>query len=178
MQGEKPMIYLLSGPPGAGKSTTSRALAERLSRSALIDGDDVYHMVIGGNRNPWQSPFHVRLMWQNIAALARRFVESGHDVVVNYVIFREDVRLFKEALGSIADEAAMKFVLLAVDEDELRRRDAERPPEHRMGERCGIVLRELMAEGPSEASLLDTSRLSVRQAVDEIIGNARFGINR
>ncbi|NBC70126.1 AAA family ATPase [Paenibacillus sacheonensis] len=174
MEGSKPMIYLVSGPPGAGKSTTSRAIADRLSRSAMIDGDDVYHMVIGGIANPWESPFHNRLMWQNIAALAGRFVETGHDVVVNYVVFREDIRLFKEALGAMADEIKVKFVLLTAAEAELRRRDAERPPELRMGERCGIVLRELLADGPPEGGVLDTTALSLEQAVDEIMGNDRF----
>ncbi|QHT63053.1 AAA family ATPase [Paenibacillus lycopersici] len=176
MNEKKPMIYLISGPPGAGKSTTSRALAERLGMSALIDGDDVYHMVIGGARRPWESPFHIRLMWRNIAALAHGFIESGHDVVINYVVFREDIGLFIEALGGLADETAMKFILLVADEDELRRRDAERKPEHRMGERCGIVLHELLADGPSEASILDTSALSLEQTVDAIIASGRFAL--
>ncbi|SFJ43045.1 AAA domain-containing protein [Paenibacillus sp. UNC496MF] len=174
MKDRKPVIYLLSGPPGAGKSTTSRAIAERLERSALIDGDDVYHMVAGGNRAPWESPFHVGLMWRNIGALARNFAETGHDVVVNYVAFREDIALFRAALGETAGLAALKFALLVAEEGELRRRDAERPPELRMGERCGVVLRELLADHAGTAHALDTTTLTLGQAVEAILREDRF----
>ncbi|MBO7747603.1 zeta toxin family protein [Paenibacillus sp. MWE-103] len=169
MNDRMPVIYLLSGPPGAGKSTTSRAIAERLERSALIDGDDVYHMVAGGNRAPWESPFHVGLMWRNIGALARNFAATGHDVVVNYVVFREDIALFRAALGETAGLAALKFALLVAEEGELRRRDAERPPELRMGERCGML-----ADHAGSAHALDTTALTLDQAVETILREDRF----
>ncbi|NBD24465.1 AAA family ATPase [Paenibacillus glycinis] len=174
----KPILYLISGPPGAGKSTTSRAIAERLGRSAMIDGDDIYHLVVSGNRSPWESPFHVGLMWRNIAALARHFADAGHDVVINYVIFRADIERFKAELGDgWLRRVTLKFILLTAAEEELRRRDAERTPELRMGERCGIVLRELLADHGADAGhRLDTTALALEQAVEEIIGGARFEI--
>lgn len=41
-------LYILTGPPGVGKSTISRGLAERLEKSVLLEGDDFYHQVVGG----------------------------------------------------------------------------------------------------------------------------------
>ncbi len=40
---------LLTGAPGAGKSTVSRLVAEALSHSALLDADAVGRMVVGGH---------------------------------------------------------------------------------------------------------------------------------
>lgn len=43
-----PDLILITGPAGVGKSTISRKIAENKKRSALIEGDDIYHQVIGG----------------------------------------------------------------------------------------------------------------------------------
>ena len=39
-------IYLITGPAGVGKSTISKKIAEHLDKSVLIEGDDIYHLVI------------------------------------------------------------------------------------------------------------------------------------
>jgi Mrp family chromosome partitioning ATPase len=39
---------LVTGPPGAGKSTVSRMVAAVLKRSALLDGDWVSRLVVSG----------------------------------------------------------------------------------------------------------------------------------
>ena len=36
-------LTVISGPPGAGKSTVSRLVAVALPRSVVIEGDEVYH---------------------------------------------------------------------------------------------------------------------------------------
>ena len=36
-------LYIITGPSGVGKSTISKQIAESKSKSALIDGDDIYH---------------------------------------------------------------------------------------------------------------------------------------
>ena len=40
------MLYIITGPAGVGKSTVSKMLAETKVKSALIEGDDIYHQVI------------------------------------------------------------------------------------------------------------------------------------
>ena len=40
-----PNLYVITGPAGVGKSTVSKRLAQNLSKSALIEGDESYHQV-------------------------------------------------------------------------------------------------------------------------------------
>ncbi|MBR3281612.1 MAG: (d)CMP kinase [Clostridia bacterium] len=39
-------LYIITGPAGVGKSTISKKIAESLSKSVLIEGDDIYSQVI------------------------------------------------------------------------------------------------------------------------------------
>ena len=37
-------LYIITGPAGVGKSTISTKIAETLPKSALIEGDEIYHL--------------------------------------------------------------------------------------------------------------------------------------
>ena len=43
-----PNLYVITDPSWVGKTTVSKRLAQNLSKSALIEGDDIYHQVVGG----------------------------------------------------------------------------------------------------------------------------------
>ena len=47
-------LYIITGPAGVGKSTISKKIAELKKKSALIEGDDIYHQVIGGYVQAWE----------------------------------------------------------------------------------------------------------------------------
>ncbi|XID94854.1 AAA family ATPase [Paenibacillaceae bacterium WGS1546] len=166
-------IYLVSGSAGAGKSTTSRRIASRLERSAHIEGDLIDHMVIGGHEKPWLSRFHSDLIWRNLLALARNYVEHGHDVVVDYVAFPRNAEAFAEAFRG-QDVTVKYVVLLVTDEDELLRRDAQRESRYRMGRRCIEGMKEIVASRPKERHVLNTSALAVDAVVLDIRGNDRY----
>mgnify|MGYP002479701178 CR=1 FL=1 len=51
----KRTIYVISGPAGVGKSTTSGELVHSLERGAYISGDDISHIPVKGREKPWLS---------------------------------------------------------------------------------------------------------------------------
>mgnify|MGYP001186290391 CR=1 FL=1 len=160
-------VYVISGPAGAGKSTTSKTIAARLPRSAHIEGDVVDRMVVGGYEMPWLSDYHTGLIWRNIESLVRNFVRERHDVVIDYVAFPHNARAIAEALRG--QDVAVKYVVLVMKEDELLRRDALRAPDYRMGERCLAGLREIRESRPDDRHVLDTTEMTVEEAVEAIL---------
>ena len=53
-----PNLYIITGPAGVGKSTISKKIKKKKKKSALIEGDDIYHQVIGGYVQAWKEVNH------------------------------------------------------------------------------------------------------------------------
>lgn len=177
-QNEKRTVYLLSGPAGVGKSTTSRKLVNQLSRSAYLSGDDISEMHVNGRKMPWESEEELSLIWNNIASLARNFLSHGTDVVIDYVAFPADAKWLFENLGDL--QPNLVYVVLWTDKETLRQRDALRSPDERMGERCLVLLDEFAQSGLEERHIFHTSGRSIDELDDiigEIMNNPRFKIN-
>ncbi|WP_168123021.1 AAA family ATPase [Paenibacillus sp. HB172176] len=168
----KNTIYIISGPAGAGKSTTSKQIATRLGKSAYIEGDLIDHMVIGGHEKPWLSQYHTDLIWRNIEALTKNFIKEKHDVIIDYVAFPWNARRISEAFANA--DIVVKYAVLIVEEAELLRRDAERKPEHQMGPRSVAGLHEILESKPGERHVLNTTSMDVETVIHEIMTNERF----
>lgn len=57
-------LYIITGPAGVGKSTISKKIAERKNKSVLLEGDDIYHQVIGGYIPAWKEGNHLKIFWK------------------------------------------------------------------------------------------------------------------
>ena len=158
-------IYIISGPPAVGKSTISKRIANVLSRSALISGDQVHHMIVGGHLAPWKDERQDNLTWNNIVGLTKNFVDFGLDVVIDAVVFPSKVRYLKDAIGK--RDVITKYVILLADMSSLLQRDDER--KESMGERCLVLLEEFNVLNPKPRNYLDTTSKSPEQIVGEIV---------
>ena len=82
------MILVLTGPPGAGKSTIGRRVAEGFERSAHLHTDDFYAWLVSGYVEPWKpgSQAQNATVVDAIVAAARAFEAGGYDVVVDGIV--------------------------------------------------------------------------------------------
>lgn len=163
-------LYIITGPPGVGKSTVSKVLAEKKEKSALIEGDDIYHLVCGGYAKPWLEGNHLEVFWENCIDLIKNFLNRGYDVIFNYICTPEDIECLKNKI----ENTEIKLSILVVDEETIIKRDKMRQIDCQMGERSVLLLNEFKAMGYSKKYYLDTTFLNVEETVNEIIENDKF----
>ena len=163
---------LITGAPGAGKSTVSRLLAQRLSRSALVEADFVGRMVVGGYVWPLGEPAdeaarQVRLLNTNLCALASNFVDGGFTPVLDLVVpDAEHLQAFRLGLAS----RRLLLVVLDPGADACRHRNQIRAPEEQFFFDDYEHLRASMRSGFGDVGWwFDTSDLGAEQTVDSIL---------
>ena len=93
-------LYIITGPSGVGKSTISHKIAESKPKSALIEGDEIYHQVVGGYVPAWKDGNHLKTFWQVCLNSIRTYLESGYDVVFNYIVNPENLELIKKEFNN------------------------------------------------------------------------------
>jgi len=167
-------VTIITGPPGAGKSTVADLLCRRLERAAVVELDQLQHMVrsgyaspIPGLANPIDAAAQRDLVLVNAAALARNFALAGFHVIIEGVI--ESAGALDLLLDGLAGLDEIHFVTLLPNESALAQRDQSRPVEARMGPRSLDVRRILEANGERRGLRLDTSRLSAEETALQIL---------
>ncbi|MGL5087307.1 MAG: AAA family ATPase [Clostridium sp.] len=163
-------LYIITGPAGVGKSTVSKILASKNEKSALIEGDDIYHLVCGGYVKPWLEGNHLEVFWANSLDLIRNFLDRGYNVVFNYICTPDDIEYFKNNIKNIN----VKLCILVTDEKTIIERDKMRTLDCQMGERSILLLNEFKSMDLSKKYYLDTTLLSVEETANEIINNDNF----
>ncbi len=80
-------LIVVTGPPGAGKSTVAALVADQLPVSALVRGDDFFAFLRRGARAPWlpESDAQNRAVTQAAAAATGHFARHC-DVVYDGVV--------------------------------------------------------------------------------------------
>ena len=81
-----PILYIITGPAGVGKSTISKELAMSSNKSVLIEGDNIYHQVIGGYTPAWKDGNHLQTFWKVCMNIFQIYLDDGYDVIFNYIV--------------------------------------------------------------------------------------------
>jgi len=81
-------LILVTGPPGAGKSTIARGLAGSFGRSVLIEGDAFFAFIARGAITPWTPEAHQQneTVTRAGGAAAGRYVAGGFGCVYDGVV--------------------------------------------------------------------------------------------
>lgn len=171
--GSQPVeAFLVSGVPGAGKSTTSKALAERFPRAAHVEGDVLsFEFVVSGlaaplgegaDRDEWSRQMVLRR--RNMCMLADSYAEHGFVPILDDVVTsRSELDLHLQLLQA----RPLHLVVLAPRVEVAAARDAGR--EKQVFEVWRHLDGELRANLEGAGLWIDTSAMSVEEAVDEIL---------
>lgn len=163
-------LYIITDPAGVGKSTASKMLAETKVKSALIEGDDIYHQVIGGYIQAWKEGNHLQLFWNICINTIKEYLKNGYDVVFNYIVNEENLEKIKQELKGYN----IKFVVLMVEENTLILRDKQRPEDCQMGKRCIELLNSFKKKNINEKYMLKTDNLAPEEVVNILENENRF----
>jgi len=144
-----PQLTVLSGLPGAGKSTIARA--ELAKTGAVLVGRDELRTAMVGLKDE-------ALITLLLADLSLSLLLAGHDVVVDAWNLHPDDRARFEAL---AEEAAaeMRWLHVPTPVDVCVERDAQRPNangEERVREAAAMYVDGLVALGRRERQALNS----------------------
>lgn len=153
-------VLILTGPPGAGKTSTAMAICERFDRMMHISVDELREWVRAGYRRPWdtdlQAREQLRMSAENACAIARVAVSHRYAAIIDDTVLPEQVEAYRRSLDGI--EAGVHFVTLLPSLESCLHRDAPRGADS-IPERVRVVHAEFteLVRGPWPGAVIDST---------------------
>ncbi|MBC2873845.1 AAA family ATPase [Streptomyces sp. TYQ1024] len=162
---------VLSGLPGAGKSSVGREVAGRLERSALVSGDAVADMIVRGRVSVVRLPEpearrQLLLRARNICSLAANFADAGFTAVVDHVVPDREVL---DLMVGLLRPRPVRFVVLAPPVEVCRARNAARPERERVDYDVAPLDRSMRQRLAGAGWWLDTAGMTVEETAGLIL---------
>jgi predicted kinase len=165
---EQRPILILTGPPGAGKTTVAGILAERSDRAVHLESDVFFRFIRAGYIQPWKEESHEqnRIVMRVVAGAAASYATAGYLTIVDGIIipgwFLEPLRDALQEAGHGVAYAVLRAPLSVCAE---RARERARDPltEPKVIER---LWRSFADIGDLEKNALDLDSRSPEEAAD------------
>jgi len=155
------MIIFISGSVNAGKSTTSKLIADKLG-AEWLDVDEVAHALPNFDLNK-DIPRAINLAIEKMNKLTK----NNKTVVANYVLRQEDYEQLRSGL-----KYSEQYYFTLAPRLEIARSDRGRGLNDWEFERIKHHYDTGIAR-PKFGEIIDTSEMTIEQAADEIIGRVQ-----
>ena len=165
-----PSLYILTGPPGVGKTTISNELAQSLDKSVVIEGDDIYNQVVSSHVSPWKEGNHLNIFWEICLNTIDIYIKNNYNVVFNYIISPKDLNILKTKFKNYT----LRFSVLLANKETLLARDSKRPLDCQMHERCVILLEKFQTQYVSSNNIINTTNASVKDIINTLKTDDKF----
>jgi predicted ATPase len=163
-------VFVISGIPGAGKTTVARLLARQFPLGAHIEADEIQNLIVSGGLHPQEEPREealrqLRLRTRNVSLLADTFASAQVVPVIDDTVL-ERQRL--ENYLAHVQTRPLRLVLLSPPIEIALARDEERPYKevgHSWSHLDAVMRDEMVGLG----LWLDTSAQTPQQTLSAII---------
>ncbi len=164
-----PVVFVISGPMAAGKSTVAKALAERFDRGVHLEGDVFRRSIVSGRREVTpdaddEALRQLELRYRLAAAATDGYSDAGYTVVVEDVIGPSYLGAFRTAIRN----RPCHVIVLMPSVEAVEEREGGRPNAGYWSWQID-ELHAMFAAGPRVGLWLDTSDMTAEQTVDAIL---------
>lgn len=163
---------IITGMPASGKSTVSNLVAQEMSHSALLNGDQINRLIISGRvwalgSPPEEAARQVRLCNKNLATLAANFVDAGFTSIIDWIIpDRQQLNTYIEAL----QPRGISLVVLSPAAEVCRARNRVRQKDERVGfDEYESLQAQMRSEYGDLGWWFDTEDLTPEQTASAIV---------
>jgi len=95
-------LLVVTGPPGAGKSTVARELAQTMSPSVLVEGDTFFGFLASDAIEPWRTEAHAQnQVVTEASAIATGRFAADYDTVFDGIVGPWFLPTFTNAVGLV-----------------------------------------------------------------------------
>lgn len=161
-------IVILTGPPGAGKSTTAASLTASYPKAVHLHSDDFWHYIVSGGIPPFlpESDSQNHTVLDVIAGAASTYAQGGFTVVVDGIVGPWMLDHFRRILRDRPDLELHYIALRPSREETLARAQRRTSPDALVDEAPIVSLWDQFTElGELEACAIDTTHHSAAETV-------------